>query len=71
MHKGYKETDQETFLDKKTGSKKITDFLERGKTETAGKVNVGMKTWQPVWNDLHYCERKVKLKAACLKRLSA
>jgi len=36
---------------------KITNLLEEGKTETAGKTNAGMKTRQPDWNDLHYVER--------------
>jgi len=66
-----KETDQENALIRKNGSKKITDFLEEGKTEMAGKVNAGMKTWQPVWNDLLVHERKDKLMLACLKRLWA
>jgi len=38
--------------------KKISDLLEEGKTEKAGKVNAGMKTMQPVWNNLHYMEGK-------------
>jgi len=32
--------------------------LEEGKTETAVKVNAGMKTRQPVWHDLPYKEGK-------------
>jgi len=39
-------------LIRKNISKKIADHLEEGKTEMAGKVNAGMKTWQPVSNDL-------------------
>jgi len=33
--------------------KKISDLLEEGKTEMVAKVNAGMKTKQPVWNDLY------------------
>jgi len=33
--------------------KKISDLFKEGKTETTGKVNAGMKSWQPVWNDVH------------------
>jgi len=32
--------------------------LERARLETVAKVNAGMKTWQPVWNDLLYKEGK-------------
>jgi len=67
--KGDKESDQENVLIRKNRSKKITDLLEEGKTETVGKVNAGIKTQQPVWNDLFVHERKDKLAAASLKRL--
>jgi len=40
-------------LDKINGSRKITDLFDEGRTETAGKENAGLKTWQPVWNYLH------------------
>jgi len=35
---------KENVLIRKNGSKKITDFLEEGKTEMAEKVNGGLKT---------------------------
>jgi len=38
--------------------KKISDLSEEGETERAGKVNAGIKTHQPVWNDLHFMEGK-------------
>jgi len=52
IHRVDKETDQENILIRKNRSKKIIDLLEEGKTEMPGKINVGMKTQQPVWNDL-------------------
>jgi len=53
---GDKETDQENILIRKNGSIEISDFLEEGKTGSAPKVNGGMKTQQPIWNDSHYME---------------
>jgi len=68
LQKVDKEMDQENVWIRKNGPNKITDFLEEGKTEIAGKVNVGMKIRLPFWNDLLVHERKDKLMAACLKR---
>jgi len=48
---------------------KITNLLEEGKTKTAGKVNVGMKTIAAYLEWLTLLGRKDKLMAACLKRL--
>jgi len=39
-------------------SKKITHLMEEGKTEKAVEVNAGMKTLQPIWNDLLYLKGK-------------
>jgi len=50
--------DRENNLLRKNGSRKITDLLEEGKTETTVKENAGMKTWQAVWSDLHYAKGK-------------
>jgi len=36
------------------------DLFEEGRTEMAGK-KCGMKTRQPVWNDLRYIEGKTNL----------
>jgi len=52
-----KETDQENILIREW-IKKISNLSEEGETETAGKVNARMNTWQPVWNNLHYMEGK-------------
>jgi len=58
MHKVDIETDLENIMIRTNGSRKITDLLEEGKNETA---NAGMKTRQPVWNDLLYMEGKTVL----------
>jgi len=71
IHNVDKETDQENIPIRINWSKKITDLLEEGKIETAVKVNAGMKTRQPVWNDLPLQGRKDKVKANCLKKLWA
>jgi len=63
-----KKTNTELFIDGKQGLyklkgkrdqiKKITDLCAESKTEMTGIENAGMKTRQPVWNDLHYMEGK-------------
>jgi len=61
-------------VDKETRSKKITDLLEEGKTETPKwwESKWGNETrQQPFTNDLLVHERKDKPMAACLKRLWA
>jgi len=57
-YKRDKERIMRNILIKINVSRIITDLFKEGRTETAGKENVGMKTRQPVWNDLHFTEGK-------------
>jgi len=41
-----------------TDQENTSDISEEAETETAGKVNAGMKMRHPVWNDFHYMEGK-------------
>jgi len=41
-----------------------------GRLKTAAKVNAGMKTWHPVWNDLLYEEGKTNKGSLFEKTLS-